>query len=74
MNWNEAYWLSTGTLQCLLRVVVQVMEAHESDPELLRELLFLLSNLAQSPSLQVRLEARAFSLVRCPPCGAGAVL
>jgi hypothetical protein len=29
------------------------MEAHESDPELLRELLFLLSNLAQSPSLQV---------------------
>ena len=28
------------------------MEAHESDPELLRELLFLLSNLAQSPSLQ----------------------
>ncbi len=31
----------------------QVMEAHESDAELLRELLFLLSNLAQSPSLQV---------------------
>ncbi len=29
------------------------MEAHESDAELLRELLFLLSNLAQSPSLQV---------------------
>ncbi len=37
---------------------VQVMEAHESDAELLRELLFLLSNLAQSPSLQV------------PTCGA----
>jgi len=37
-------------------VALKVMEAHESDAELLRELLFLLSNLAQSPSLQPELK------------------
>ena len=46
----------------------QVVKAHEQDSELLREILFLISNMAQSPALQSELVCRVCLSVSLPLC------